>query len=79
MKVSIRFAVSAFFQCAAVCVGLLLLTANPLVAQMSGARQGTGRAGGDSDLAADCDPAVMGSPYIPVDSWIYPAVCGFIR
>ena len=22
----------------------------------------------------DCDTAVMGSPYIPVDSWIYPAV-----
>lgn len=26
----------------------------------------------DSDV--DCDSAVVGSPYIPVDSWVYPAV-----
>ena len=25
-------------------------------------------------MAADCDENVMGSPYIPVDSWMYPAV-----
>ncbi len=24
--------------------------------------------------APDCEPAVTGSPYIPVDSWVYPAV-----
>jgi hypothetical protein len=74
MNVSIRFAMSAFFQNATVWAGLLLLTANPLVAQKSGARQGTGQADSDFDGAADCDSAVIGSPYIPVDSWIYPAV-----
>ena len=26
------------------------------------------------DGGVDCDPGVQGSPYIPVDSWIYPAV-----
>lgn len=26
------------------------------------------------DAAVDCDPGAQGSPYIPVDSWIYPAV-----
>jgi hypothetical protein len=26
------------------------------------------------DAGVDCDPGAQGSPYIPVDSWIYPAV-----
>jgi hypothetical protein len=26
------------------------------------------------DAGIDCDPGAQGSPYIPVDSWIYPAV-----
>ena len=28
----------------------------------------------DSGVAPDCAPAVLGSPYIPVDSWVYPAM-----
>jgi hypothetical protein len=35
--------------------------------------QATGAGSGYSD-DADCEPAVSASPYIPVDSWIYPAV-----
>ena len=25
-------------------------------------------------MEADCNPVTLGSPYIPVDSWVYPAV-----
>jgi len=39
---------------------------------------GTGSSAAPADHAAvpatDCEPATLGSPYIPVDSWIYPAV-----
>jgi hypothetical protein len=27
-----------------------------------------------NDVDIDCDPVTVGSPYIPVDSWVYPAV-----
>lgn len=30
--------------------------------------------GQQTGIASDCDEAVIGSPYIPIDSWIYPAV-----
>jgi Capsule assembly protein Wzi len=35
--------------------------------------QGTGPVAGYSD-DVDCEPTVLASPYIPLDSWIYPAV-----
>jgi hypothetical protein len=54
--------------------GLLLIAASSLSAAPSGlesAHQGAN----DSDASAeDCDLSMSGSPYIPVDSWIYPAV-----
>jgi Capsule assembly protein Wzi len=33
-----------------------------------------GQGGDSADATANCDDSVSGSPYIPVDSWIYPAV-----
>ena len=57
--------------------GLLLMAVNPLAAQLPpAASQGAGQggrapAGSQSD---DCGSSVAGSPYIPVDSWIYPAM-----
>ena len=46
--------------------GLLLLCANPLAA---------GQAAKDrSGPTSVCEPARLGSPYIPVDSWVYPAM-----
>src|ERR1700679_159811 len=54
--------------------GFLLIAASSLSAAPGGpesAHQGTN----DSDASAqDCDLSMLGSPYIPVDSWIYPAV-----
>jgi hypothetical protein len=57
MDMSKRVAVVLVIQCSAVLAGLLV-TANPLVAEQP---------------AAACEPSTLGSPYIPVDSWIYPA------
>ena len=34
----------------------------------------TNTAGQQTGVAVECEKAVIGSPYIPVDSWIYPAV-----
>ena len=54
--------------------GLLLIAASSLSAapgRLESAHQGTN----DSDASTQgCDPSMSGSPYIPVDSWIYPAV-----
>ena len=55
--------------------GILILTATPIAAEMPGAPQGGGQAGGDTTRPEPvCQPSLMDSPYIPVDSWIYPAV-----
>jgi hypothetical protein len=62
-------------RCAAVLAGLLLVTANPLAAEQPGAPQGGGQVERDADRPAFvCQPSKMGSPYIPVDSWVYPAM-----
>ena len=48
------------------------MTANPLPAQQPG---GAGQSGRDPSRPEPvCEPSVLGSPYIPVDSWVYPAV-----
>ena len=57
---------------AIVLIELLTAMAPGLVAQTSGTTQGAGRAG--SATESDCEPVVFDSPYIPVDSWVYPAV-----
>jgi hypothetical protein len=51
------------------------MAANPLAAEPPGASLGAGQ-GVASPVSAtdDCEPPVTGSPYIPVDSWVYPAV-----
>ncbi|MGA3371127.1 MAG: capsule assembly Wzi family protein [Terracidiphilus sp.] len=46
-------------------VGFSLLTAGSRATAQPAAPKAPARA---------CDPAVLGSPYIPVDSWVYPAV-----
>jgi hypothetical protein len=56
---------------------LFLMAASPFAAQLPlAASEGAGQggpapAGSQSD---DCGSSVAGSPYIPVDSWVYPAV-----
>jgi hypothetical protein len=42
---------------------------------MPGSPDGAGHTGADHTVPAPvCEPSVLDSPYIPVDSWIYPAV-----
>jgi hypothetical protein len=51
------------------------MAAKPLVAELPGGQQDNGQGGsGPGSQSDDCGSSVTGSPYIPVDSWIYPAV-----
>jgi hypothetical protein len=55
-----------------VLAGLLLLASSSLSAEQPGSPDS---AGSNADhAAAGCEPASLGSPYISVDSWVYPAV-----
>jgi len=81
MNVSKRRFVTVVFHCAMLMAGLSLLASAPVAAEDRAAIKaaesaGAGRSSGrDSGGAApDCEPAALGSPYIPVDSWVYPAV-----
>ena len=72
MNVSRRVALALVLQSSTVLAGLLLLTTTSLAAEQPGAAQS---AGSDSSASAsNCQPSALGSPYIPVDSWVYPAV-----
>lgn len=53
---------------------LPLLRSLIIIAGFSSALFGTAVAQDVSSLAPDCEPASLGSPYVTVDSWIYPAV-----
>ena len=45
-----------------------------LKAQQVHSQGNAGQVPANIDATEDCEPAVVGSPYIPLDSWIYPAV-----
>jgi len=51
------------------------MTAIPIAAQQPATPEDTGQsAGNSSHSTAVCESSTKGSPYIPVDSWVYPAV-----
>jgi hypothetical protein len=51
------------------------MTAIPIAAEQPAAPKGAEQAERDSsDTTAVCESSTQGSPYIPVDSWVYPAV-----
>ena len=51
------------------------MTAGQVAAEMPGGPNGGAQAGGDTSRPEPvCQPSLMDSPYIPVDSWIYPAL-----
>jgi hypothetical protein len=55
--------------------GLFLVTGSMKVAAQHVPVNDTGKAEGNSSRSAVvCEPSVQGSPYIPVDSWVYAAV-----
>ena len=62
-------------RCAVVLTALVLTTAGAKAAGWPGMSGVASQPAADSDdFGADCDPDAAGSPYIPVDSWVYPAV-----
>ena len=75
IRVNRCLAATPVFRWATLLTGLFLMTANPIAAEPPGASQGASQEGPSSVRATDdCEPSVTGSPYIPVDSWVYPAV-----
>lgn len=44
------------------------------MAGLWGAQAANGQAGSGAGAAADCEASATGSPFLPVDSWIYPAM-----
>lgn len=63
-------------RCATVLAALALLTAGISAGAAKPATpDGAGQSGSTSAAdGSDCQPVTRGSPYIPVDSWVYPAV-----
>jgi len=57
--------------------GMALLTyagTFQVAAEQPSAPEGAAQKGGASVPASPCEPSKLGSPYIPVDSWVYPAM-----
>ncbi len=70
-----RVSITSVIHRGIVLAGLLLLAASPLVAEMPGSPDGAGQSAQDTSRPVPvCEPSVLDSPYIPVDSWVYPAV-----
>jgi len=75
MTVSRSLAHVPVLQTAAILAGLLLAAAHPCLAERPPAPAASGQVGADPyGPASVCEPSLLGSPYIPVDSWVYPAV-----
>jgi hypothetical protein len=75
MSVSKRAATVSILSSAIALAGLFALNTAPLAAETPGAVGGAAQAAPDSGRPAPvCEPSTLDSPYIPVDSWIYPAV-----
>ena len=56
---------------------LILVGALPLLAEQPGTAGGAGQWSGGHNPSAPatvCEPSLLDSPYIPVDSWVYPAM-----
>ena len=70
-----KVAVTAFIRFAIALAGFALMATGTLVAQQSGTPDSAGQSASVSNNSgADCEHVARGSPFIPVDSWVYPAV-----
>ena len=70
-----RVAKSAAVRRTILLAGLIGISANVLIGETPGTADGAAQAVHDpSRPMPQCKPAAMGSPYIPVDSWVYPAL-----
>jgi hypothetical protein len=74
-NVSRELVVMTTMRHAAVLVGLVLITTGISAAAKPGAPDGAVQPGSSPSAdESDCQPVTRGSPYIPVDSWVYPAM-----
>ena len=70
-----KMTAEAFVRLLTVSGGVLLMAANIHAAEKPGTADGNGQVTSPvNDVDVDCDSTTVGSPYIPVDSGVYPAV-----
>jgi len=75
MKLSGCVVPSPARHCVFLLAGLPLMTATLLATPLPGTPNSTGQQGRDTSRPEPvCEPSQLDSPYIPVDSWIYPAM-----
>ena len=75
MSVSRRVALASVVSTVVVAAGILLVSARPLKSEMPGPPEGSRQSTHDPSRPQPlCTPSTMGSPYIPVDNWVYQAV-----
>jgi hypothetical protein len=68
-------AIAPVFHRATLSTGLLLVITGLCASGQQASSGGAGHTERDSGgLARACEPSTLSSPYIPVDSWVYPAV-----
>jgi hypothetical protein len=72
MKLSRRLALNPVLPTAGLVATLLLFSAFPGQAEEPAAPAAAAQV--DSQPASACEPSRLDSPYIPVDSWVYPAI-----
>jgi hypothetical protein len=73
--VSRRLSLNPVNLSAVLMAGILLFAPCPGIAEQPGAPQPAAQAPVDAGRPATvCEPSLLDSPYIPVDSWVYPAV-----
>ncbi len=72
------FSASGLIMVAVSLAGILLAASLPLSAQPAAAQQMSQqlatKSGATTQSLSDCESSIQGSPFIPIDSWIYPAV-----
>ena len=75
MNLGKRLNVALTIPCTILVAGLFLASAALLKSEQPEPASASGQVPGDASRPAPvCAPAELGSPYIPVDSWIYPAM-----
>lgn len=75
MSVSKRWSPAPGIHRASLLAGLFLIWATLVAAEQPGAPIGASQVTADSGRPAPiCEPSTLDSPFIPVDSWVYPAV-----
>ncbi|MGC1421293.1 MAG: capsule assembly Wzi family protein [Terracidiphilus sp.] len=75
MSVSKRPGIAFVISSAILLAGLFSFNPAPLAAETPGIGEGAAQLPSDASRPAPvCEPSALDSPYIPVDSWVYPAV-----